>query len=44
MWGGSFALLAGMTREGKQSPIIAIAILLILIGVFAFLAVVLRLL
>jgi putative membrane protein len=44
MWGGSFALLAGMTREGKQSPIIAIAILLILIGVFALLAVVLRLL
>jgi putative membrane protein len=44
MWGGSFAVLAGMTKEGKQSPIIAIAILLILIGVFAFLAVVLRLL
>jgi putative membrane protein len=44
MWGGSFAVLAGMTKEGKQSPIVAIAILLILIGVFAFAAVVLRLL
>jgi hypothetical protein len=33
-----------MTNEGKQSPIIAIAILLILIGLFAFAAVLLRLL
>jgi hypothetical protein len=30
-------------KEGKQSPIIAIAILLICIGVFAFSAVLLRL-
>ena len=44
MWGGSFAALAGVTKEGLQSPIIALAILLILIGVFAFLAVLLRLL
>ena len=44
MWSGSFAALAGMTNEGKQSPIIAIAILLILIGLFAFAAVLLRLL
>jgi putative membrane protein len=44
MWGGSFAVLAGMTKEGLQSPIIVIAILLILIGVFAFSAVVFRLL
>ena len=43
MWGGAFAALAGMTRERMQSPVIAIAILLILIGVFAFLAVLLRL-
>jgi putative membrane protein len=43
MWGGSFAALAGMTKEGKQPPVIAIAILLILIGVFAFSAVLLRL-
>lgn len=43
MWGGTFAPLAGMTREGKQSPVIAIAALLICIGVFAFFAVLLRL-
>ena len=43
MWGESFAVLAGMTKEGMQSPVIAIAILLILIGVFAFSAVLLRL-
>lgn len=42
LWGGSFAPIAGMTREGKQSPVIAVAILLILIGLFAFFAVLLR--
>jgi putative membrane protein len=43
MWGATFAPIAGMTKEGKQSPVIAIAVLLIFIGVFAFLAVLLRL-
>ena len=43
LWGGSFAVLAGITKEGLQSPVIAIAILLILIGLFAFFAVLLRL-
>jgi putative membrane protein len=43
LWGGTFAPIAGMTREGKQSPVIAVAILLILIGLFAFFAVLLRL-
>ncbi len=43
MWSGSFAALAGMSNEGKQSPIIAVAILLILIGLFAFAAALLRL-
>jgi hypothetical protein len=33
-----------MTKEGLQSPVVAIAILLILIGIFALSAVVLRLL
>ena len=32
-----------MTSEGKQSPVIAIAVILIGIGVFAFSAVLLRL-
>jgi putative membrane protein len=44
LWGGAFAVLAGMTKEGLQSPVVAIAILLISIGIFAFSAVVLRLL
>jgi putative membrane protein len=43
LWGGSFAHIAGMTKEGMQSPVIAIAILLICIGLFAFFAVLLRL-
>jgi putative membrane protein len=43
LWGGSFAPIAGMTKEGMQSPVIAVAILLIAIGVFAFFAVLFRL-
>jgi putative membrane protein len=43
LWGEAFTPIAGMTKEGKQSPVIAVAILLIGIGVFAFLAVLLRL-
>jgi inner membrane protein YidH len=42
LWGGGFAPLAGMTREGLQSPVVAVAVLLAFIGVFAFLAVLLR--
>jgi len=44
LWGGSYAVLAGMTKEGLQPPVVAIAILLILIGVCAFATVVVRLL
>jgi putative membrane protein len=43
LWGGSLAQIAGMTREGKRSPVIAVAILLVCIGLFAFFAVLLRL-
>ena len=43
LWGGSFAPIAGPTREGVQMPVIVIAVLLICIGVFAFFAVLLRL-
>jgi putative membrane protein len=42
LWGGSFAPLAGMTTEGNQTPLIAVSIALIFIGVFAFFAVLLR--
>jgi putative membrane protein len=43
LWGGNFALIAGVTREGKQTPLLAVAIVLALIGVFVFFAVALRL-
>jgi putative membrane protein len=42
LWSGSFAPLAGMTKEGLQTPLYAITFALILIGVFAFGAVLLR--
>ncbi len=40
---GSFAELAGVTKEGKQTPLVAASIVLALIGTFAFFAVLLRL-
>jgi putative membrane protein len=43
LWGGSFAKIAGMTAEGRQTPLYAVAIALIFIGTFAFVAVLLRL-
>ena len=43
LWGGSFAQIAGMTEEPMSSPVLAIAVLLIFIGLFAFFAVLLRL-
>jgi len=47
LWGESFAPIAGMraaaTKEKIHSPVMAVAILLILIGLFAFFAVLLRL-
>ena len=44
LWGGDFTVVAGVTKEGKQTPLIAIAIALILIGLFAFFSVLFRLL
>jgi len=43
LWGEPYTLLAGVTKEGKQTPVIAVAIVLVLIGLFAFFAVLLRL-
>ncbi len=43
LWGGDFTPIAGMTKEGRQTPIVAVAGILILIGMFAFFAVLLRL-
>lgn len=41
--GGSFASIAPLERERVQSPVLAIAVLLVGIGLFAFFAVLLRL-
>jgi putative membrane protein len=43
LWGGDFAVIAGATREGKKTPLLAVAVVLALIGTFAFFAVLLRL-
>jgi putative membrane protein len=47
LWGGSFTPLAGLregvTKEQTHTPVIAVALLLILIGLFAFFAVLFRL-
>jgi putative membrane protein len=43
LWSKSFASIAGMTGEPMNSPVLAIGVLLILIGLFAFFAVLLRL-
>ena len=43
LWSGSFAAVAGVTMEGKQTPLYAVAVALLLVGVFAFFAVLLRL-
>ena len=42
LWGGDFTPIAGMTKEGRQTPIVAISVLLIFIGAFAFFSVLLR--
>ena len=44
LWGGDFAVIAGVTREGKQTPLLAVAVVLVLVGIFAFFAALLRLL
>jgi putative membrane protein len=43
LWDTPFRPIAGMTEEGRQSPVLAVAVLLIIVGVVAFFAVLLRL-
>jgi putative membrane protein len=43
LWGGNFTAIAGVGEEGGQTPLIAVCMALILIGLFAFFAVLLRL-
>jgi putative membrane protein len=40
---GAFAQIAGVPERKMQSPIVAVALLLIFVGLFAFFAVLLRL-
>jgi putative membrane protein len=42
LWSGGFAAIAGMDSEAKQTPLYAMSFLLVLIGLFAFFAVLLR--
>jgi putative membrane protein len=41
--GGEFAAIAGVTKEGKQTPLYVVAVILALVGTFAFFAVLLHL-
>ena len=43
LWSGSFAQVAGVTESGRRTPLVAVAILLVIIGLSAFFAVLLRL-
>ena len=43
LWGEPFVPIAGATNEGMQTPVMAVAILVIIVGLFAFFAVLLRL-
>ena len=43
LWGEPTALIAGVTEEGMQTPVIAVANVLIGIGLFTLFAVLLRL-
>ena len=43
LWGEPYTPIAGVTKEGMQTPVIAVAIVLLLIGLFAFFAVLFRL-
>jgi putative membrane protein len=43
LWSEPFTPIAGITKEGVQTPVMAVAVLLVGIGLFAFFAVLLRL-
>jgi putative membrane protein len=43
LWSQPFSAIAGVKEDGMQTPVLAVAVLLVLIGLFAFFAVLLRL-
>jgi putative membrane protein len=42
MWGGDFKAIAGVASEAKQTPLLAVTIALVFVGIFAFSSVWLR--
>jgi putative membrane protein len=42
LWSGNFAALAGMDKEQRHTPLLAVTAVLILVGLFAFFAVLTR--
>jgi putative membrane protein len=42
LWSGGYAAIAGMASEKEKTPLYAVALVLILIGIFAFFSVLLR--
>ena len=43
LWSSDYAPIAGMTREGRNSPVVFVILVLLLVGIFAFFSVLLRL-
>jgi putative membrane protein len=43
LWSDGFAAVAGVTRKGKNTPLFAVSLVIIMVGVFAYFAVLLRL-
>ena len=44
LWSDGFAAVAGLTRKGRNTPLYAVSFVIIAVGVFAFFAVLLRML
>jgi putative membrane protein len=42
MWSGDFKAVAGVASEARQTPLLAVAIALVFVGIFAFVSVWLR--
>ncbi len=42
LWSDGYAAVAGITKEGRITPLYAVAFVLVLVGMFAFFAVLLR--
>ena len=43
LWGRDYKPIAGLTPEGRRSPVLAIILLLMLVGIFTFFSILLRL-